>query len=216
MDTWKFVVKSGVSTGCISLLRSRKQEGERRPCMFFSETWVFLTGCSVKLSGEFGLVLSRWLHPRLDYSLGFKPGSILRDAVWHFSLAYKRLPYIGPWTIIPVFTAALTTDWTIVQNPSRPYAKNSFHIFYGGFPTQGHTSGRKNLWKTTDGITAAQWDVMKSSIGKFIWRHHGWERPSPESDKSAINHSSSLKKTLIQHYVPSQPSLLGSQTLTLW
>ena len=58
--------------------------------------WVFLTAYSVKLSGEFGLVLSRWLHPRLDYSLGFKPGPILRDAVWHFSLAYKELPYIGP------------------------------------------------------------------------------------------------------------------------
>lgn len=57
---------------------------------------VFLTAFSVKLSGEFRLVLSRWLHPRLDYSLGFKPGPVLRDAVWHFSLAYKRLPYIGP------------------------------------------------------------------------------------------------------------------------
>lgn len=58
--------------------------------------WVFLTAHSVKLGGEFRLVLSRWLHPRLDYSLGFKPGPILRDAVWHFSLAYERLPYIGP------------------------------------------------------------------------------------------------------------------------
>lgn len=58
--------------------------------------WVFLTAYSVKLGGEFGLVLSRWLHPRLDYSLGFKPGPILKDAVWHFSLAYKKLPYIGP------------------------------------------------------------------------------------------------------------------------
>lgn len=58
--------------------------------------WVFLTAHSVKLSGEFRLVLSRWLHPRLDYSLGFKPGPILGDAVWHFGLAYKRLPYIGP------------------------------------------------------------------------------------------------------------------------
>lgn len=36
--------------------------------------WVFLTAYSVRLGGEFGLVLSRWLHPRLDYSLGFKPG----------------------------------------------------------------------------------------------------------------------------------------------
>lgn len=58
--------------------------------------WVFLTAYSVELSGEFRLVFSRWLHPRLDYSLGFKLGPILRDAVWHFTVAYKRLPYIGP------------------------------------------------------------------------------------------------------------------------
>lgn len=76
---------------------------EMGPCVIFSPLpyiiqlkWVFLKAYSVKLSSEFGLVLSRWLHTTLDYSLGFKPGSILRDAVWHFSLAYKRLPYIGP------------------------------------------------------------------------------------------------------------------------
>lgn len=66
-----------------------KRGGKRRPCTLFfisfffslppvsSVTqlkWVFLTAYSVRLGGEFGLVLSRWLHPRLDYSLGFKPG----------------------------------------------------------------------------------------------------------------------------------------------
>lgn len=147
----KFVVVFRVSA-CYGSLRIPRN-GEIFFFLPFSSViqlkWVFLTAYTVKLSSEFGLVLSRWLHPRLDYSLGFKPGPILRDAVWHFSLAYKRLPLHRPCTIIPVFTATLTTNWTIVQNPSRVYARAYFTSSLVAFDAahMKATVVKKNPWE---------------------------------------------------------------------
>lgn len=92
-----------------------------------------------------GLVLSRWLHPGLDYSLGSEPGmqsDILCICVF-------------PGLLSLVFTAALTTNVTIVKKSSKSLRSGLFPRFLGGFQPNstvvGHTGWRKGeegqMWK---------------------------------------------------------------------
>lgn len=55
---------------------------------------VFLPSGSVKPIDDVGLVLSCWLHPMLDYSLGSKSGHILQMSLT-FYYAIKEVPFVN-------------------------------------------------------------------------------------------------------------------------
>lgn len=80
------------------------------------------------------------ITPKTGLFSGLKAWSDSQGRILTFWSGIQKAPLFSPWTIIHVFTAALATNWTIVQKSLWAFTSRSSDV--------GHTGGEKSIGRT--------------------------------------------------------------------
>lgn len=179
---WKFGAISQLFArpGCVKTFQRRDETDRRvvyspsppshKPNSLFCQAQWWLLACSFTL-----------ITPKAGLFTGLKPSAICRDAVWHFSLAYKRLPYLGPGLLSP----CLPQHWP----PTEQWRKNPPEFkqrLISRGPARmhvGHAGEEKSSRITSSSERNQPWVHTAT-----IWRHHTRLSSSRGLDGSAVNH----------------------------
>lgn len=121
----------------------------------FLQTQWWVQACSVML-----------ITPKTGLFTELKACSDSQGCSLTFWSGIHKAPLFGPWTIILVFTAALATNWTIVQKSLWAFTSRSSYV--------GHTGGEKSIGRT---LRAGRDRTSHTASHRAQWSH-----PSIHSD----------------------------------